>query len=54
MSVCLAALPVEVVLRLRAQTIDSVNGGDAMRVIWLILGAARVGFGWVLFTIVLR
>jgi len=38
------------VLRLRAQTIDSVNGGDArnqlaMRVIWLILGAACVALG---------
>ena len=47
------------VLRLRAQTIDSINGGDArnqlaMRVIWLILGAACVALGWVLFTILLR
>jgi hypothetical protein len=47
------------VLRLRDQTVDSVNGGDAsnqfvMRVFWLILGAACVALGWVLLTILLR
>jgi hypothetical protein len=47
------------VLRLRDQTVDSVNGGDArnqfaMRVIWLILGAACAALGWVLLTILLR
>jgi hypothetical protein len=47
------------VLRLRAQTIDSVKGGGAtnqfgMRVFWFILSAACVAFGWVLLTILLR
>ena len=47
------------VLRLRDQTVDSVNGGDAsnqfvMRVFWLILGAACAALGWVLLTILLR
>ncbi len=47
------------VLGLRAQTIDSVKGGDArnqlgMRAIWLILAAACAALGWVLLTILLR
>jgi hypothetical protein len=52
------------VLRLRDQTINSVNGGDARnqlamrvyrkKVIWLILGAACAALGWVLLTILVR
>jgi hypothetical protein len=52
------------VLRLRDQTIASVNGGDARnqlamrvyrkKVIWFILGATCVALGWVLLTILMR
>jgi hypothetical protein len=45
--------------RQRDQLIDSVKAGDArnhfaMRVIWLVLGAACATLGWVLITILLK
>jgi len=43
----------------RDQLVDGVKAGEprnqfAMRVIWLILGAACVALGWVLLTILLK